>query len=108
MGPATQKKCIPPRYVVDERGRPVVLGDFHSHPWSPSPMSPGDRIAATQIWSIRIQFDRACTVMKLIPHIDNAERPGEVYVRKEKNWKLVGIIRPQDKRYGLVTTVGDD
>jgi hypothetical protein len=60
-------------------------------------MSPGDRIAATQIWSIRIQFDRACTVMKLIPHIDNAERPGEVYVRKEKNWKLVGIIRPQDK-----------
>jgi len=46
--------------------------------------------------------------MKLIPHIDNAERPGEVYVRKEKNWKLVGIIRPQDKRYGLVTTVGDD
>ncbi|MBZ4418813.1 hypothetical protein K8638_20285 [Myxococcus sp. RHST-1-4] len=108
VGPANKKKCIPPRYVVDERGRPVVLGDFHSHPWSPSPMSPADRIAATQIWSIRIQFDRACTVMKLIPYLDSDARPGEVYLRKEKRWKLVGVIRPEDKRYGLVTAVGDE
>lgn len=107
-GPAKQKRCIPPRYVEDARGRPAVLGDFHSHPWSPSPMSPADRIAATQIWSIRIQFDRACTVMKLIPHLDSDERPGEVYLRQEKRWKLVGIIRPEDKRYGLVTAVGDE
>ncbi|WP_163989832.1 hypothetical protein [Pyxidicoccus caerfyrddinensis] len=108
VGPAKQKKCIPPRYVADERGRPAVLGDFHSHPWSPSQMSAGDRIAATQLWSIRIQFDRACTVMKLIPYVENDERPGEFYLRKEKSWKLVGIIRPEDKRYGLVTAVGDE
>ncbi|WP_241758745.1 hypothetical protein [Pyxidicoccus parkwayensis] len=108
VGPAKQKKCIPPRYVADERGRPAILGDIHSHPWAPSPMSPGDRISATQIWSIRIQFDRACTIMKLVPFIENAKRPGEVYLRQEKRWKLVGIIRPKDKRYGLITAVDDE
>ena len=108
VGPAKQKRCIPPRYVVDERGRPAVLADFHSHPWAPSPMAPADRIAATQLWSIRIQFDRACTSMKLIPYIGSDTRPGEVYVRREKAWRLVGIIRPEDKRYGLVTAVNDE
>ncbi|NTX10484.1 hypothetical protein HUA76_06780 [Myxococcus sp. CA056] len=104
VGPSKQKKCIPPRYVVDARGRPVVLADFHSHPWAPSPMSATDRIAATQVWSIRIQFDNACTVMKLVPHLGSS-LPGEVYVRTEKQWSLVGIIRPADKRYGIVTAV---
>ncbi|MCP3165977.1 hypothetical protein LZ199_24035 [Myxococcus sp. QH3KD-4-1] len=107
VGPSKQKKCIPPRYVVDARDRPVVLADFHSHPWAPSPMSPTDRIAATQVWSIRIQFDNACTVMKLVPHLGSS-LPGEVYVRREKQWNLVGIIRPADKRYGIVTAVDQD
>lgn len=102
VGPSTRKTCIPPRYVADERGRPVVLADFHSHPWAPSPMTPADRIAATQLWSIRIQFDRVCTVMKLVPYLDSS-RPGEVYVRSKKQWRLVGIIRPEDKQRGLIT-----
>ncbi|WIG97069.1 hypothetical protein [Myxococcus sp. SDU36] len=106
VGPAKLKKCIPPRYVVDERGRAIVLGDFHSHPWSPSPMSETDRLKATQIWSIRIQFDRTCTITKFVPNL-GSEQPGEVYLRQRKRWKLVGIIKQEDKRLGVVTAVDD-
>ena len=106
MGPSKKKTCIPPRYVVDERSRAVVLGDFHSHPWSPSEMSPTDRFARTQIWSIRIQFDRACTITKLVPNL-GSEQPGEVYLRQRKRWKLVGIIKHEDKGLGFVTAVDD-
>ncbi|WP_228560398.1 MULTISPECIES: hypothetical protein [Myxococcus] len=106
MGPSKKKTCIPPRYVVDDRGRAIVLGDFHSHPWSPSSMSPTDRFAAMQIWSIRIQFDRACTITKLVPNL-GSEQPGEVYLRQRKRWKLVGIIKHEDKGLGFVTAVDD-
>ncbi|WP_426750205.1 hypothetical protein [Myxococcus sp. Y35] len=106
VGPSKKKTCIPPRYVADSRGRAVVLGDFHSHPWSPSSMSPTDRFAAMQIWSIRIQFDRACTITKLVPNL-GSEQPGEVYLRQRKRWKLVGIIKHEDKALGFVTAVDD-
>ncbi|NOJ77191.1 hypothetical protein [Myxococcus xanthus] len=106
VGPSKRKKCIPPRYVADPRGRTVVLGDFHSHPWAPSSLSLVDRLAETQIWTIRIQFDRACTITKLVPNL-SSEQPGEVYLRQRNRWKLVGIIKHENKALGLVTTVDD-
>ena len=53
-------------------------------------------------WSIRIQFDTRCRVMKLIPYL-GAERPGEVFERRGKSWVLIGIIKPEDKASGNVT-----
>ncbi|AKQ66510.1 putative lipoprotein [Myxococcus hansupus] len=58
------------------------------------------------IWSIRIQFDRACTITKLVPNL-GSEQPGEVYLRQRKRWKLVGIIKNEDKGPGFVTSVDD-
>ncbi len=104
VGPAKRKQCTPPRAVKDERGRPSVLGDFHSHPWSPSPMSFEDKMTQTQIWSIRIQFDTACHIQKYVPHEGHA-RAGEVFERRGKEWKLVGLVKPEDKAYGIVTAV---
>ncbi|ATB30885.1 hypothetical protein [Melittangium boletus] len=107
VGPAKRKQCIPPRTVKDDRGKTSVLGDFHSHPWSPSPMSFEDRMARTQIWSIRIQFDTTCLIQKYVPSESN-DRPGEVYERRDKAWKLVGLVKPEDKEYGIVTAVAED
>lgn len=102
VGPSKRKSCTSPRHVKDERGRTVGLGDFHSHPWTPSPMSEVDRQAENQRWLIRIQFDTDCHVMKLVPNIGSA-RPGEVYLRQGKTWKLIGIIKPENKQLGIVT-----
>jgi hypothetical protein len=107
VGPSKRKQCIPPRFVEDARGRASVLADFHSHPWSPSAMTPDDLMAKTQLWSIRIQFDTTCHIQKLIPYSDE-NRPGEVYERQGKSWKLVGIIKPEDKPYGIITAVDDN
>jgi hypothetical protein len=98
------KSCFPPRYVQDGRGKPSPIADFHSHPWAPSPMSNKDKLQATQRWLIRIQFDTACHVQKLVPNVDN-ERPGEMYERLGKSWALIGYIRPEDKVSGFVTPV---
>lgn len=102
VGPSKRRSCTSPRYVRDERGRPIGLGDFHSHPWAPSPMSEGDRREENQLWLIRIQFDTDCHVMRLIPNVETA-RPGEVYLRQGKTWKLIGIIKPENKKLGIVT-----
>ncbi|MFL5348380.1 MAG: hypothetical protein ACJ8AT_26590 [Hyalangium sp.] len=67
-------------------------------------MSDKDRRASTQRWSIRIQFDLKCTLQKLVPYA-HEDRPGEVYERRGKTWKLVGIIKPADKGTGFVTPV---
>lgn len=106
VGPSKQKSCLPPKHVIDPRGVVSVHGDFHSHPWSRSPMSDRDMRTSTQLWSVRIQFDTKCRVMKLIPHL-NEDRPGEVYERQGKSWKRVGIIKPADKAYGIVTAVDE-
>ncbi len=102
-GREARKQCKPPRYVEDTRGQPTVIADFHSHPW-PTPMSQQDRRGPNQLWSIRVQFDSRCRVMKLIPNLDN-ERPGELFERQEKQWKLIGLIQPEDKDTGYVTSV---
>lgn len=98
-----EMKCRPPRYVEDPHGPISIIADFHSHPWN-TPMSPRDRQAFTQRWSIRIQFDTKCHVMKLIPYLGE-ERPGELYERQDNHWQLIGIIKPEDKAAGTVTAV---
>lgn len=104
VGASRRKACFSPRRVVDARGRAVPLADFHSHPWAPSPMSPKDLKASNQRWLIRIQFDTACHVQKLIPHVGEA-RPGEVYAREGSRWRLVGLIQAEDKETGRITAV---
>ncbi|MFY0569778.1 hypothetical protein ACN28E_38945 [Archangium lansingense] len=42
--------------------------------------------------------------MKLIPYLDE-ERPGELYERQGRLWKLIGFIKPEDKESGIVTAV---
>jgi hypothetical protein len=102
------KNCYVPRSVRDARGQSEMLADYHSHPWSPSSMSssPNDRVSATQIYSIRIQFDTACDIQKLVPYLTK-DRPGELYERRGKHWKLIGLIKPEDKDRGRITPVDD-
>jgi hypothetical protein len=98
-----EMKCRPPRYVDDARGQVTIIADYHSHPWA-TPMSPRDRQGPNQRWSIRIQFDTKCRVMKLVPYIGE-DRPGELYERQGKSWVLIGIIKPEDKDAGIITEV---
>lgn len=69
-------------------------------------MSSGDKVRAAQWYMFRIQFDSECHVQKLVPNIDD-NRPGELYGRQGKSWRLVGHILPEDKELGYVTPVGD-
>ena len=103
-----EKSCYVPRQVEDARGHPEPLADYHGHPWSPSSMlgSRADLLGATQLFSIRIQFDKACHLQKLIPYLKE-ERPGELYERRGKSWKLIGLIKPENKASGRVTLVND-
>ncbi len=100
--PERAKKCRPPRYVEDPRGRASILADYHSHPWPHNKMSQDDLLESNQRWFIRLQFDTTCHVMKLIPYVGE-NRPGEVYERKGKEWRLVAIIKPEDKAAGIVS-----
>jgi hypothetical protein len=101
-----EKSCYVPRNVRDARGKIVPLGDYHSHPWSPSAMSGSskDMLKDTQLYSIRIQFDAACNLQKLVPYVDE-DRAGELYARRGKRWELIGLIKPEDKARGLITPV---
>jgi hypothetical protein len=103
-----KKNCFMPRMVRDERGQSVPLGDYHGHPWSPSPMtkSTADLLSKTQLYSIRIQFDTACNLQKLVPYLID-DRPGELYERRGKRWKLIGLIKPEHKATGFITLVDD-
>lgn len=102
VGASKRKRCTPPSAVEDSRGRTVPTADFHSHPWAPSGLSQQDALAITQRWAIRIQFDSSCHIQKLIPYT-NESRPGEVYERRNKGWKLIGLIKPEDKQNGIIT-----
>lgn len=105
---SSEKSCIVPRMVRDARGPGEPLADYHSHPWSPSDMirSPQDKKSATQLYSIRIQFDTACNIQKLVPYLTE-NRPGELYERQGKHWKLIGLIQPENKARGFITSVDD-
>ncbi|MFL5347879.1 MAG: hypothetical protein ACJ8AT_24070 [Hyalangium sp.] len=102
------KACYVPQLVVDQRGAPAPLADYHGHPWSPSSMldSKEDLLGATQVFSIRIQFDKVCHLQKLIPYLKE-DRPGELYERRGKSWKLIGLIKPENKASGRVTPVNE-
>lgn len=102
--PEKDKNCKTVRYVDDARGRPSILADFHSHPYKSSSLSPQDKQARWQRWSIRIQFDTSCRILKLVPNLDS-DRPGEIYERQDKKWLLIGIIKPEDKADGFMTPV---
>lgn len=104
VGATRTKTCFPVVEVRDSRGATYIIADFHNHPWVRSYMSREDRSEKNQIWSIRIQFDPVCRIQKLIP-FRGEEHPGELYERQEKTWKLIGIIKPEDKEYGIVTPV---
>ena len=106
VGANKRKSCYVPRRVEDVRGRTSPIADFHSHPWAPPSMSRRDLEADSQRWLIRIQFDTKCHVQKLIPHKYD-EQPGEVYERRGKSWRLIGIIKPENKPYGIVTPVNE-
>lgn len=108
VGPSKDKSCFTPRRVEDTRGQAEPLADYHGHPWSPSSMieSKADRLAATLVFSIRVQFDKACHIQKLIPYLKE-DRPGELYERRGKSWKLIGLIKPEHKASGLITLVAD-
>ena len=102
------KNCFVPRSVRDARGQSKPLADYHSHPWLGSSMDKSilDRLGARQLYAIRIQFDTACTLQKLVPYLTE-ERPGELYERRGKQWKLIGLIGPGDKATGRITPVTD-
>lgn len=108
VGPSKEKFCRIPRQVVDARGQPDLVADYHGHPWSSSSMlnSRLDLLSATQVFSIRIQFDRACHIQKLIPYLQEG-RPGELYERRGTSWKLIGLIQPENKASGRVTRVNE-
>lgn len=104
--PEKEKRCKPPLFVEDPRGVAHIVADFHSHPWAHSRMSAADRMEARQLYSLRIQFDTTCRVMKLVPYI-GAPRPGEVYERRDKSWVLLGIIKPEHKATGTISPLAD-
>jgi hypothetical protein len=101
-----RKSCLTPKSVRDPRGASRTDADFHSHPWSPSGMSGEDKMLENQWYLFRIQLDSRCRIQKLVPHAGE-ERPGELYERQGKSWRLVGFIMPEDKESGYVTPAGD-
>lgn len=103
MGQRKKKSCYPVRKVVDPNAEVIsILADYHSHPWYPSPLSPEDLMGKNQLYYIKIQFDSECHIMKLVPHMGNQDKPGEVYERRRGQWVQVGLIKPENKTRGLV------
>lgn len=103
---SSEKNCMVPRWVEDSRGQTEILADYHSHPWEGSSMitSRLDRVGATQLFSLRIQFDTTCRIQKLNPYLKE-ERPGELYERRGKKWQLIALIKPEHKATGRLTLV---
>ncbi len=100
-----RKTCLTPKTVKDPRGALERKGDYHGHSW-PTSMTEDDRERKNQWYMFRVQFDTRCRVQKLIPHhLEGDDRPGELYERQGKSWKLIGYILPQDKDAGNVTPI---
>lgn len=47
-------------------------------------------------WPIRIEFDTNCCVYKYVPRTSEA-RPGEIFLRVGKVWRLQSIVRLDEK-----------
>ncbi|HVE84148.1 MAG TPA: hypothetical protein VND93_14925 [Myxococcales bacterium] len=96
------KRCRMPVAVRDAGGVRTVEADFHSHPWPNSPMTPeADTAARVQRYSIRVQFDTTCHVLKFVPHL-NEPVPGELFERVGRTWRLLRVIPVWNKVDGAI------
>jgi len=88
--------------VNDAAGVRSVEADFHSHPWPNSPLTnKGDTRSKAQRYSIRVQFDTTCHVLKFVPHLHEPV-PGEVFERVGRSWHLLRVIPVWDKADGVI------
>lgn len=98
-----EKTCSIPLRVEDAGGVRSVEVDFHSHPWPGSPLtSERDTAARRQRYSIRIQFDTTCHVLKFVPHV-NEPVPGEVFERVGRSWHLIRVVPVPKKDLGTIS-----
>jgi hypothetical protein len=96
------KTCRMPVAGNDSTGVRTIEADFHSHPWPGSPITAGpDTGAQYQHYSIRIQFDTTCHVLKLVPHL-NEPVPGELFERVGRTWQRIRVIPVADKGQGVI------
>jgi hypothetical protein len=96
------KTCSMPLRVNDPGGVRSVEADFHSHPWPNSPLTPGaDTGTRHQRYSIRIQFDTTCHVLKLVPHLSEPI-PGELFERVGRSWNRIRVIPVSEKDEGTI------
>jgi len=101
-GSSSTKTCVIPTEVRDRAGFQTIEADFHSHPWQGSSLTPGfDTATRYQRYSIRIQFDTTCHVLKLVLHV-NEPVPGEIFERVGKTWQLLRAIPVWDKESGKI------
>jgi hypothetical protein len=97
-----KKTCILPTRVDDPAGLRTVEADFHNHPWPGSPLTPlFDTGARSQKYSIRVQFDTTCHVLKFVPHV-NEPVPAEVFERVGRSWRILRVIPVYDKEKGVI------
>jgi hypothetical protein len=102
LGSSPIKSCRIPRKVSDPAGVRVVESDFHSHPWPGSPLTSGrDTAAPYQRYSIRIQFDTTCRVLKFVPH-SSEPVPAELFERVGRSWRLLRVIPVHAKDRGII------
>lgn len=96
------KTCRIPLRVNDASGVRAVEADFHSHPWPDSPLTAGfDTSSRNQRYSIRIQFDTSCHVLKFVPHLHEPV-PAEVFQRTGRAWQLLRVVPVYDKAKGKI------
>jgi len=97
-----KKSCRVPLVVNDPAGVRRIEADYHSHPWPDSPLtSIGDTRASVQRYSIRVQFDTTCRVLKFVPHTGEPV-PAEIFVRTGHTWSLLRVIPTSDKETGEI------
>jgi hypothetical protein len=96
------KSCRLPTSLREARAGVTIKADYHSHPWPDAPFTDRDLSSDRQRWSIRIQFDTTCRIFKYEPH-SGEPRPGEVFLRVGKSWRLHSIVRVEDKPLGIPT-----
>lgn len=96
------KTCSIPLRANDPAGIRSIEADFHSHPWPGSPLtSRGDTRSKHQRYSIRIQFDTTCRLLKFVPHV-NEPVPAELYERVGRSWRLLRVIPLYNKESGVI------
>jgi len=99
---SSTKTCVIPARVIDPSGSRMIEADFHGHPWPWSGLTSGfDTASRYQRYSIRIQFDTTCHVLKLVPHV-NEPVPAEIFERVGLTWRLLRVIPVWNKESGKI------